>query len=282
MKQFMTTMCIAVFVLFLGAAHAAPMKVTVDKVQGTVQVSKGSGWAVLKNGDSVPVGADVKTGAGSSCILKWAGGNVIKVTPMSTVAVTAEKSAAGDEKSHVNLKQGKVNAHAKKLSTNNSSFNVQTPTAVAGVRGTDIIAEIQAGNVSFAVSDGQLELTVGDEVFMLDDGFLVSVDPAGVFEEPVPIPQEMLEELKSEFEALKLEAETGDEDADSGDAKNGDDAADTDEADEVEDMDANLEDVANSIDGILDDAVNSDIVDSADDSVITGDVEIIIYLDNQQ
>jgi hypothetical protein len=268
MKKILTMLSIAFFVFMVGAASAAPMKVTVDKVQGTVQVSKGSGWAALKNGDTVPVGADVKTGAGSSCILKWAGGNVIKITPMSTVSVSAERTAAGDEKSSVNLKQGKVNAHAKKLSTAGSSFNVKTPTAVAGVRGTDILAEIQAGNVSFAVSDGQLELTIGEEVFMLDDGFLVSVDPDGAFSEPVPIPQEMLEELKSEFEALKLEADSG-EDMD---------ASGTESKDEAE---IPHEDVSGSIDGILDDVVNNAVVESAQ-PVITGDVEIIIYLDNQR
>lgn len=280
MRKILTMLSIAFFIFMFGAASAAPMKVTVDKVQGTVQVSKGSGWSALKNGDSVPVGADVKTGAGSSCILKWAGGNVIKITPMSTVSVTAERTAAGDEKSSVNLKQGKVNAHAKKLSTAGSSFDVKTPTAVAGVRGTDILAEIQAGNVSFAVSDGQLELTIGDEVFMLDDGFLVSVDPEGVFSEPVPIPQEMLEELKSEFEALKLEAgqdTTGDETGEQGGEEGSDDAADG--ADDTEDIPQ--EDVSGSIDGILDDVVNKEIVESAQ-PIITGDVEIIIYLDDQR
>lgn len=279
MKKILTMLSIAFFVFMVGAASAAPMKVTVDKVQGTVQVSKGSGWAALKNGDTVPVGADVKTGAGSSCILKWAGGNVIKITPMSTVSVSAERTAAGDEKSSVNLKQGKVNAHAKKLSTAGSSFDVKTPTAVAGVRGTDILAEIQAGNVSFAVSDGQLELTIGEEVFMLDDGFLVSVDPDGAFSEPVPIPQEMLEELKSEFEALKLEAaqDSGDESGEQGGEEGSDDAADgADDAEEIP-----QEDVSGSIDGILDDVVNKEIVESAQ-PIITGDVEIIIYLDDQR
>lgn len=279
MRNKLTTACIAMFVLFLGMAQAAPMKVTVDKVQGTVQVQSGSGWVALKSGATVPVGAEVKTAASSSCILKWAGGNVLKVGPMSTVSVAAEKTAAGDEKSKVNLKQGKVSAHAKKLSTGNSSFNIQTPTAVAGVRGTDIIAEIEAGNVTFGVSDGQLEMTIGDEVFVLEDGFLVNVDPEGEFTEPIPIPPAMMEDIKAEFDALKQEAAI---DAEAGGDGEGDDGETTDSDDTGDDTDQDLDSVSEDIDSFLDNEVNSDIVDTASDDYVTGEVEIHIYLENYQ
>lgn len=278
----------AFLLLFITAAlvvsqvrttHAAPMKVSVAKVQGMVQVNDGSGWKTLKDGDKVASGAEIKTGAGASCMLKWAGGNVVKVGPLTNLTVTADKSG-GNEKSTVNLKNGKMTAHAKKLGTPGSTFEVKTPTAVAGVRGTDILAEIAAGNVSFGVADGQLEMTVGGQTFVLDDGFLVEVDPTGGFSEPIPIPAEMLSDLKEEFEALKEEAA---QDAESSDADSGDDSKDDSEEDtETEandDAGDGLDDVIGSIDEILDNEVNADIVDSASGEYITGDVEIIIYVD---
>jgi hypothetical protein len=294
-------MIAACTLLFAQASLAAPMKVTVSKVQGTVQVQDGAAWKTLKDGDTVKSGAEVKTGAGSSCLLKWAGGNVVKVGPMSNLTVTAEKSGA-DEKSKVDLKNGKVSAHAKKLGTGGSSFNVSTPTAVAGVRGTDIIAEIAAGNVSFGVSDGQLEMSVGGKTFVLEDGFLLKVDPEGGFSEPIPIPPVMMQELKIQFDALKEEAasdaalggndEDSDEDADEDSDEDSDEDADADsdedsdmdaDADSDEDMDMGMdedfEDVTDNIDDILDNEDNNDIVDAAINEYITGAIEVIINLD---
>ena len=266
-------------VVFLGgAALAAPMKVTVSKVAGTVEVKAGAGWKALKNGDTVPVGAEVKTGAGSSCILTWAGGNVAKVKAQTTLSVSADKTGAGDEKSSIALKAGGVSAHAKKLSTRNSSFEVKTPTAVAGVRGTDIIAEIEAGNVTFGVSDGNLEVTVGDEVFMVDDGFLVNISEMGEFTEPIPIPADMMEKLEKEFDEIRTEsantqAQGGDEDAveeepveeESTGVESGD-----------EDPAGNVVDSIEDINDALDNQVNEDVVEAAEGEFITGTVEVEI------
>ena len=265
---------VVMFVLlaFCGAALAAPMKVTVSKVTGKVEVSAGAGWKALKDGDSVSVGADVRTGAGASCILKWGGGNAVKLGPLTTMSVDqAEKSVSGDENSRVNLKAGSAQAHAKKLSTSKSSFEIKTPTAVAGVRGTDIIAEIAAGNVSFGVSDGQLEVTAGDQVFVLDDGFLVNVGMDGVFEDPVPIPQDMLEQLKEEFEALKLEAAIPDPvEEPTGDRPG---------ADEILNV---IETVNESIDLILDNTVVDEVIDKATGTdFVTGDVSVTIEFESQ-
>ncbi len=273
---------VVMFVLlaFCGAALAAPMKVTVSKVTGKVEVSAGAGWKTLKNGDSVPVGADVRTGAGASCILKWAGGNAVKLGPLTTMSVDqAEKSVSGDENSRVNLKAGSAQAHAKKLSTGKSSFEIKTPTAVAGVRGTDIIAEIAAGNVSFGVSDGQLEITAGDEVFVLDDGFLINVGADGVFEDPIPIPQDIQQKLEQEFEAIKQEAAVPDPVEETPEEPSGEQPG----ADEPSDEIVNVIDTVNeTIDVILDNTVVDEVIDKATGTdYVTGDVSVTIEFESQ-
>ena len=281
-------MAVCLIVLFGCAALAAPMKVKVSKVKGTVEVQSGAAWKALKNGDSVPVGADVRTGSGSSCILTWAGGNVVKLNPMTTLSVSADKSAAGDEKSSIALKNGGVSAHAKKLSSKASSFEVKTPTAVAGVRGTDILAEIQAGNVTFGVSDGNLEVTVGDAVFMVEDGFLVNVSESGEFEVPVPIPPEMQQKLQQEFEEIKAEAQDqadAGEDGAAGDEGTEDEGTDDQGADEGagDDVPDDVADAVNdTIQNVLDNEIINDVVEEAGSTYITGDVEVTIDFEAAQ
>jgi len=308
-------------ILFAAVAAAAPMKVTVDKVTGKVEMnaSDTAGWKALKTGDAVPVGSAVRTGPGASCMLKWAGGNVVSVSPLTVLTVEeAEKAASGAEKSTLNLKNGKINAHAKKLSTKDSAFSVKTPTAVAGVRGTDVYGSMDGGAASFAVADGSLALEIGGEEIIIDDGFIVNIDDAGMVSPPEPIPPAMMKDLqqvrqeggqeeakageqkkaaagekKTESkdaggDAESEESEESDEATDEGDDTEEADAGDTEAAPEAEveaEVEVDTSDVSDSvtdnIDQILDDKITDEIVNEIERSFITGTVDVTIYVEPQ-
>ncbi len=145
MKKFFTIASAILFTFVLiSVARSAPKIetiATISGVQGEVQVQKGGGaWAPVKDGALVKSGDTVKTGAQSSCVIKWGQGNVIKLTAFSQMRLDKlEKNlAAGAENSSLNMWSGKMYAQAKKLNNASSSFEVKTPTAIAGVRGTKL------------------------------------------------------------------------------------------------------------------------------------------------
>ena len=194
----------AVFALLMTAvAHASPLKVKADKITGKVEMQAGAaaGWKTVANGDSIPIGASVRTGPGASCMLKWAGGHVVKVGPLSNVKVVdADKSPTGKESSTLALSNGKVMAHARKLNTGDSTFNVKTPTAVAGVRGTDVLVETsEEGGDKIGVVDGSVEVETGGETVNVDEGTMVEVDESGDISEPEIIPDDVMQEVAEDF-----------------------------------------------------------------------------------
>ena len=98
-------------VVALGVVlEAAPMKVVVGKVQGKVEVKAddAAAWKVVSDGDMVPVGATVRTGPASGCLLKWAAGNVVEVSALSVLKVSEADSGAGGKENRRGGKGGLV------------------------------------------------------------------------------------------------------------------------------------------------------------------------------
>ena len=281
-------MIIAFLLSVSAAAYGAPMKVKAEKVTGKVEIRENGGaWKALANGANVPLNSEIKTGANSSCMLKWAGGNVVKVSPMSQLKVSqADKGANGKEDSTVDLSNGKVSAHAKKFNTPDSTFKVKTPTAVAGVRGTDVIGEYdeETGDASFGCADGSVGVEAGGEEIIIDEGYELNYDEDTGFTEPEEIPAEELQEIHEEFEEINTEAEqdaaTYDETSENETEEKGDeeekDVEEEESADEI-----SVDDVMDVIDTAVDANIIEDIVDDTEEEFITGDVEVHIELNDQ-
>ena len=118
----------------------------ISSIQGEVQVEKSGKWQTAKEGGLLQQGDKIKTGAKSSCILKWSQGNVLKLKAFTTITIDKlEKNpAAGAENSSINMSSGKVMGKAKKLKGAESSYEIRTPTAIAGVRGTKLGVGVDA------------------------------------------------------------------------------------------------------------------------------------------
>lgn len=271
------------------ACSAATMSVKADKISGKVEMkpSASGAWTALKNGDSVAVGATVRTGPGASCMLKWAGGNVVKLSPLTTMTVSqAEKAASGKESSRIDISGGRVSAHAKAFATKDSSFNVKTPTAVAGVRGTDLYVEVNdAGVSSIGVTDGNVEVESGDSVVVIDEGQFVIVEEMGIVPPPEPVPVETLQELKQEFNVINDEAKQ-DAETSQGDNTGGAQGTTGAQGDAggqggtgAAEAGANSADANSSVDTVMNQQDINNVVDSIqnEQKYLTGDVEVEIH-----
>ncbi len=165
-------------VLLLSVGQAAPKidtLATLSGISGDVLVQKGGAgdWLSAGEGELVKTGDVVKTGAKSGCVITWSQGNVVKLSPFSMMRIDRlEKNpAARAESSELNLWTGKMHAKAKKLSDQNSNFEIRTPTAIAGVRGTKLSVEVGADestNVQCFTGEVLVKGRAGGEVTLRD------------------------------------------------------------------------------------------------------------------
>jgi hypothetical protein len=157
----------AAIVWATGAAEAA----TLTGLKGTVTV-KAKGETAAKPGKNNMVlaeGAVIQTAGGSSAIVRFEDGSMLKVGPMSKMTISKTGSGGGKATS-LDVGSGKVWARVEKLGSENT-FEIKTPTAIAGVRGTYYSSEVDEDQTSrFDVFDGEVAVTSlsapGEEVIV--------------------------------------------------------------------------------------------------------------------
>ena len=102
-------------------------------------------------------GDTLKTGPQSSVDLNWVDGTRIRLAPNTTMTVRSCQinQSSGAETSLFDLGIGKIWVRVLKLLSQKSKFEVHTPTATAGVRGTIFSVQVDAaGKTSVSVDEG--------------------------------------------------------------------------------------------------------------------------------
>lgn len=158
------TFAAALALAFVAAAMAfaqAPQSLVLEFVEGsnldivypdstTYSFKSGS----VQEGDTIPVGSTVKTGAGTSAELKIKpNGTIIKLAKQTTFKV---EGLATPQKDHngFTLIAGKI----RTVAAVGSQYSVYTATTVAGVRGTDFTMSFQEGaEALLLVTRGKVE-----------------------------------------------------------------------------------------------------------------------------
>ncbi len=96
---------------------------------------KQENWKSVQRGQQLNSGTQVRTGAQSFSILKFADNSVVRVTENSEIVVRGDKSGAGAMSKTVELNLGKVGFNIKKQGPN-EQFRFTSPTSVASIKGT--------------------------------------------------------------------------------------------------------------------------------------------------
>lgn len=190
-----------------AAAQAAAVKATLKGLKGdvSVRVTATADWKPAAEGAMLPESAAVKTGADSEATLLWADGHAAKVAAMSIVKIEASDRAGSVSKTQLSMEKGRVTARVAKLQTGDSVFNIKTPVATAGVRGTafDCAISSETNQLAVSVVEGSVYVAVGDIEVAVAEGFASTVMPGGVPQEPVAIPPQTLQNLKTSVGELK-------------------------------------------------------------------------------
>ena len=181
LRAAVTTVCLALCLLALaGAALAEVGNIVV--VNGQVSILRGGQLPAVPAtvGTGVNGGDFVRTKSSSGCEIRFSDGNVIKVGPRSRIDIS--EYAIDRDTRTIGLNRGKVEAVVvpplqKDTKEQPKRFEIHTPNAVAGVRGTDLLVFYEGNATGILV----ISLHGGDTVYaysLLTPGQLLDL-PAG-------------------------------------------------------------------------------------------------------
>lgn len=129
----MIPLCLIGFKIHFALA-AASAKVTFASGSVSVQAKGKTAWAPAKAGTALGAGDKVKTGKSSKVEIKFSDGSVIRLASMASLTIVKMESG---NKNKTNVKTEKGNVWAKvKTVAGKTEFETQSPTLIAGVRGT--------------------------------------------------------------------------------------------------------------------------------------------------
>ncbi len=158
---------IVVFTLLTQSLVIVQRIAKADKVSGTVEVrrsNKGE-WKELSQRGLIKTGDVVRTGADGQAEFKWADGTRWKVMPSTEIVVkkSTYNMVRKADQSQLMLNSGKVFVRIIKTLQPSSNFEVETPTAVAAVRGTIFSVEVKNGVTEVAVFKGKVKVSSDNE-----------------------------------------------------------------------------------------------------------------------
>ena len=154
---------IVVFALLTQSLVIIQRIAKADKVTGTVEVRRsGKGeWKALSSGGLIKTGDVIRSGKNSFAEFKWADGTRWKIMPVTEIKVkkSVYNMVKKADQSQLELSTGKVFIRIIKALGPSSKFEVETPTAVAAVRGTIFSVEVKNGKTEVAVLKGKVWLS---------------------------------------------------------------------------------------------------------------------------
>ncbi len=140
------------------AREAAMGKVA--SMQGTVAIqrAKQTTWLQARKHTEIFFGDIIQTGEGSEAVISLVDDSIMRVRANSKIVLNTRISPV-EKKSSVLLFFGRLWSKVSRKALRKKVFEVQTPTAVCGVRGTDFeIAAYEDGTMLVQVVSGEVEV----------------------------------------------------------------------------------------------------------------------------
>lgn len=147
--------------------------------ENTVSLFQDGREYTAETGMDLTPGTSLKTGEDSMAELILLNGSVLKIGENSRFSLDRVPGPAGKaQDTRISLASGKIRALVADLSTSGGGFDIITPTAVLGVRGTDfIIAFEEEEGLAVSVFQGRVSLdTTGAPEILIDPQEKVEAD----------------------------------------------------------------------------------------------------------
>ena len=203
---------VAVAWLFIGSAAWSAPAGQVQHVSGDVRLVPRTAAPVnARSGEPIEPGTAVQTGPRSRAILKFADGQLVAISSDSTFRLDDYKfdqSAPDKGIFAASFLRGAARFVTGLIGDRNrQGWRVDTPTATAGIRGTDFMLGLQQGLYA-SVKSGSITLTNSAGTFVVETGGTAAVTSATALGASIPA-SAMPAGLFTELEALSLTASGG-------------------------------------------------------------------------
>jgi len=152
-----------------GAFAQAGETGRIRELMGDVEIKRAgsSNYVRASAGDIIALNTLVSTGFRSSAVIEI-GSSVITVRPLTRLSLAEIQKVENSENVHMELQSGRVRVDVKPPSGTRTTFNVQSPSATASVRGTSF----EFDTVNLTVDEGRV-------IFVGNAGPGVIVDAGG-------------------------------------------------------------------------------------------------------
>ena len=180
----------------------------VAALEGTAEVQRGGNWAALAQGGAVQLGDHVRTAAGSRVKLLFRDDSVLTLGERSEIVI--DEQVAGEAPTTTfSLLLGKVRALVSdRYSAKGAEFEVKSPTAIAGVRGTSFLAgydqskdETQVVGLEHTTAVRSVLDAVGAKGVLVGPGQSTTVGRGKMPSVPTKLPQTTIQSLTSQTTA---------------------------------------------------------------------------------
>jgi len=116
-------------------------------------------WKDLKKGEELDSGDKIKTSANSTIEIYFSNDTFLKISENSRVIIGENKIKESGQSTSINLQKGKVWSRIKGAWNRLTKFEVITPSAVAGVKGTIFSVETDGEETILKVKEGEVEFS---------------------------------------------------------------------------------------------------------------------------
>jgi hypothetical protein len=151
-----------------------PVDGTITFLHGEVKVRKNEKveWSTPSVGDRVSQGSRMTTGKASSAEITFEDRNSIFLKPNTTLGITrSEKRGASYRVNNFYLSTGRAITRLKKATGSDSRINIDTPSAIASVRGTEFRVSVdEAAAMRTEVLTGTVNVRAGEMMVRLNEG----------------------------------------------------------------------------------------------------------------
>lgn len=157
-------LCILVLILGVTGTASAADKSSAKmlSITGDVQVIRAGGEKPFKAFLNMKLteGDRIITGKNGVAKLEMDDGLIITLSQNTRIYLSELRDDKGDKQNSISLQSGAIGSSVKKKLANNARFEIKTPTAVMGVRGTEFLVQYYGSHLDLRVIEGIIETRI--------------------------------------------------------------------------------------------------------------------------